>query len=263
MRRALDMKAAGGTYAAIAAELGVADTTVFKWVQYAKTQPAGWPTPSEVAAREAEDQALAERRAHRAALQAAYTKQQYLLRVDRLMVPTLGATRRLQALAALGWTALELGERLGVSGTRVGHLQAGKYPVLHRSTAGRVAALYDELSMQVPADPEETPRHVVRVHARQRRMAASKGWAPPLAWDDIDDPDEKPSGWRATDAPTRAEVLAEVDEDGGNIFEACRRLNVRRHALERWCERHDHRDTFSRLVRRANPEWAGSGAGAA
>jgi hypothetical protein len=58
-------------------------------------------------------------------------------------------------------------------------------------------------------------------------------------------------------------VLADVDEDGGNIFEACRRLNVRRRALERWCDRHGMSDVFSRLVRRANPDWAGSGAGAA
>jgi cobalamin biosynthesis protein CbiG len=48
--------------------------------------------------------------------------------------------------------------------------------------AVRMAALYDELS----ATPG--PSEVAARHARER------GWAPPLAWDDIDDPEDRPQG---------------------------------------------------------------------
>jgi hypothetical protein len=75
--------------------------------------------------------------------------------------------------------------------------------VLLRTTADAITRVYDELSMTVPQDDEagRSPR-AGRIHDRQRRLAARRGWAPPLAWDDdtIDDPAATP----ATGARERA-----------------------------------------------------------
>ena len=57
---------------------------------------------------------------------------------------------------------------------------------VRRSTAERIAALYDRWCM--------TPGPAA---TRNRAMAVRRGWAPPLAWNNIDDPDEQPRGVRA------------------------------------------------------------------
>lgn len=98
------------------------------------------------------------------------------------MPDATGTARRLQALAALGWPPSVLARRIGVSRSTFEHIVKGH---IQRTSAGVVAAvsdLYEELSMTPgPSD-------------HWRRIAADKGWAPPLAWDDdtIDDPDAKP-----------------------------------------------------------------------
>lgn len=97
----------------------------------------------------------------------------------RLIDPT-GTRRRLQALAAIGWRKADICARLGF------HPRALDFTVpvktMPARKAARIAQLYDELSM-IPGPSEET-----------RRRAAAKGWSPPLAWDDIDDPASRPAG---------------------------------------------------------------------
>lgn len=108
----------------------------------------------------------------------AYQKQlrtrRYLNRVDRLTVPARGVHRRLQALARMGWTWGEINRRLGHAEgvNRVSRLLASDK--VHVTTFRKVDALYRELHMK--PGPSEL--------SRQRAIA--KGWAPPLAWDDID-----------------------------------------------------------------------------
>lgn len=100
-----------------------------------------------------------------------------------LSVDATGTMRRLRALAALGWTACDLGKRLdGVTGEAVGQIQRRKdRRYVYLATAQRVAALYDELSMTAPSG---------WIAKRTRAQAAANGWLPPLAYDDdtIDDP---------------------------------------------------------------------------
>ena len=95
----------------------------------------------------------------------------------------VGVARRLQALAAIGWTFTDLAARLHIVPPAVSNAAAGK-PV-----SGRVAAdvrrLYGELSMTVPTGPAAVAR---------RTKATQMGWVPPMAWDDIDDPLEEPKG---------------------------------------------------------------------
>jgi hypothetical protein len=107
-------------------------------------------------------------------------------------VPAIGSQRRLQALMALGWSsnaiAIHAGLRHRNHVWRVVNGQKGKPTTwIQRETADWVTRVYDELSMRVP-----TGRYVVRTKAH----AEERGWAPPLAWDNIDDPAEKPSGHR-------------------------------------------------------------------
>lgn len=104
------------------------------------------------------------------------------------MVPALPTHRRIQALAAIGWST-------GIQARMLGHNRRYIQRVLvvdavWASTAEAVAGLYDRLSMTVPIDSLTTNA----AHKRTRAWAASMGWAVPLAWDDINDPNEIPAG---------------------------------------------------------------------
>lgn len=97
------------------------------------------------------------------------------------LVPTLGATRRLRALMRLGWRHEDLTEFIGRASH---HLASGRYPSMLADDWRLVDAVYDLLSL--------TTGGSTRSMIRARRQ----GYAPPLAWDDIDDPNEEPSGIR-------------------------------------------------------------------
>lgn len=96
------------------------------------------------------------------------------------LVPSLSTVRRLEALQALGWPHAEIDGRLGrlVSANLMTH----RYGMVARRTALAVESVYDELSTR--RGPSEITR----------RRASRRGFAPPLAWDDIDDPAEQPTG---------------------------------------------------------------------
>lgn len=97
-----------------------------------------------------------------------------------LMVDSIGSRRRLMALAALGYSWNDLGDRLGQSGNNLGYTVRHRKHVM-RETHDKISALYEELSM-IPA-PVVHGVKVVQLRARR------KGWVGPLAWDDdtIDD----------------------------------------------------------------------------
>ena len=96
-------------------------------------------------------------------------------------VPALGTQRRIKAMCAMGWTMEWIAGRLGVSVAMVSRTAL----VAEAVTAARareIAALYNEVSVL------SGPSEIVRRSAKRKR------WAPPAAWDDIDDPDERPKG---------------------------------------------------------------------
>lgn len=103
------------------------------------------------------------------------------------MVDACGTRRRLQALAAIGWTYTEVGEKVGTKGNNLSAICTKKKQV-YPQTAERVKQVYNELSMQKP--PED------RAHKWARNIAEGKIYVPPLGWDDdeIDDPEAWPSG---------------------------------------------------------------------
>lgn len=163
-----------------------------------------------------------------------YAKRVYLNR-GPLRVDATGTRRRIQALAAIGWTFSEQARRAGVS------VQA-----LHRYTRtetttpvvrDRVHRLYDELS-GTPGPSKYA-----------RTTAARHGWARPIDWDDdaLDDPGSAPwtttfdtevdldpvvvdrllagTDWRAIGA-TRAERIAAAERTPV-VAEAERRYGLR------------------------------------
>jgi transcriptional regulator with XRE-family HTH domain len=92
----------------------------------------------------------------------------------RALVPSGPTVRRLQALAAAGWTLQALADRLGVWRQHVSVVQSGDRELVRADTARAVTRVYRDLHM--------TPGPNRHTAARARR----RGWLPPLAWDDID-----------------------------------------------------------------------------
>lgn len=102
-------------------------------------------------------------------------KQLNLLGRTRRYVDATGTRRRLEALAALGYSMADISARLGCTRTYVYQLR--KSTQVRSDNAVAVATLYDRLCMTLPDHP---------LAVRARRHAAKQGWLPPLAWDDID-----------------------------------------------------------------------------
>lgn len=111
-------------------------------------------------------------------------------------IPATGTQRRIQALMALGWTSTDIADACGWLHRnhvlRVLKGQKGK-PCrwVERKTYRTVAVVFESLSMQIPP---HTP-----YRARCRSMARRKGYLPPLAWDNIDDPNESPNVGKQVD----------------------------------------------------------------
>lgn len=108
-------------------------------------------------------------------------------------IAATGTERRVQALVALGWTYGSIGEPMGVTAGAVYRMATRYSPTVFRSTAEKVAAVYEQMSMTLP--PTET-RQQKRDASYARTVARKRGWVVPLAWDDdtIDDPEAKPQG---------------------------------------------------------------------
>lgn len=129
----------------------------------------------------------------------------YLLGYRPKLIDGTGTRRRIQALRALGWTYAEIGEACGRT-TRGWAAQLVNVPgKIRQDVAADIAAAYERMSAQAPEG---------KFRARGRRLAAEQGCYPPLAWDDIDDPDENPAATvEAPRGPGRPETLTSVLED--------------------------------------------------
>lgn len=105
-------------------------------------------------------------------------------------VSASGTRRRLQALAAVGWSSTELAKLLGKDPRVVARTQYAE--TVTGRTARTVRDLYERLWDQAP--PESTATEKMSA-SRARTRAQRRGWVPPLAWDDetIDDPAARPN----------------------------------------------------------------------
>lgn len=102
-------------------------------------------------------------------------------RTPRPMVSALGTHRRVQALRAIGWSGAAISRECGRSQFWVQQILLQDR--VHQGTAELIACTYERLSMTVI----DTPRG-----RRTAAEARALGWLPPLAWDDIDDAEERP-----------------------------------------------------------------------
>lgn len=95
-------------------------------------------------------------------------------------IDATGTRRRIHALYRMGWDGATLAPLLGVTTVQaVSALTTRATVTAH--TARRVAVVYDQLCMKVGPS------------VKARQMATKRGLPSPLAWDDIDDPDESPN----------------------------------------------------------------------
>lgn len=166
----------------------------------------------------------------------------------RSRLDPIGTQRRLQALVALGYTWRAIDQHLGHA-NMAEKWGNGRLSYVFPGTAAKVSAVYERLSMTLP--PNETTREKAAV-SKAKGLARRRGWPPPLAWTNIDDPDENPTGWEYRPAD-RAEHLADLDHRQAGITEVCAELGIRRDSVERWCERHGLRAMYVRFMERETP----------
>lgn len=152
-------------------------------------------------------------------------------------VDSIGLRRRVQALAAIGWSFSELDRRLGHDSGYTSQLALqGNVRVASRD---KIIALYDELWC---VEPPNTTRAERYARSRILNLARRNLWPSPLAWDDetIDDPTAEPQGF-VVPREVKARPLDEVIEDfedsrdhhGGLVVIAAERLGMKPETLER------------------------------
>lgn len=124
-----------------------------------------------------------------------------------------GSTRRLQALVALGWTAVDMADRSDLSSDTLLACIAGENVTVR--TAALIRDLYDRMWDQVP--PESTRGQRMKAQ-RARAKAARNGWAKPMDWDEdaIDDPESRPAAAMDT-AQAVDEVAVELALNGERV----------------------------------------------
>lgn len=134
------------------------------------------------------------------------------------VVDATGTHRRIRALCALGYSQRYQDSRLSANSRTVSqHLCQ---TMVTSATARRIAELYDELS------GTEGPSRAAREDAKR------KGWAPPLAWGDIDDPEDRPDLGDTRRAPF-PERYAELREMETNDERIAQRMGITMESLQR------------------------------
>ena len=140
---------------------------------------------------------------------------------------TTGSTRRIQALMAIGWTRQHIADAAGINERTI--YRTERQVVMYASTAVALSKAFEALS------GKRGPSTITR------RIAQSKGYAPPLAWLNIDDPDERPdAGWKPVRNRPAAELFSELDHLTGlgvSEYHAAKQLGVTVDAIEKARER--------------------------
>jgi len=165
-----------------------------------------------------------------------------------VQVPAMFARRRLQALAAIGWTQAAI---IDTSGIPRGTINSALYrsDQITADTHQAIRWIYEPMS----ASPQDgTSAH------RARLNAARNGWAPPAAWDDIDDPDAVPHGIRQAGARDQmrsrygdaAETIAELADRGDDLQAIMAHLGITKGAVYKALKRGQRLDVWDLLLGR-------------
>ena len=150
-----------------------------------------------------------------------------------------GTTRRLQALGALGYTSRDIATDSGIPHDYTRKLMQGGRPTVTVGTTERVRRCFDRLSMVRPSG---------WLADRQRRQSAEKGWNPPLAWDDIDDPAAVPQAGDTRRTGATVENIAWCIESGEtNILAIAARVGITPESVDRALHGAGRHDLVARL----------------
>lgn len=138
-----------------------------------------------------------------------------------------GAHRRIQALVARGWSFEKIAQRLGITGSAISDTLRRK--TISRALHERIAALYEDMWDQ---EPPRQDRGQKVAYTRAIRFARQRDWAPPAAWDDIDNDPTPPVPGRDDEVDEIAVELVIEGEPGIRLNRAERHLVVKHfHAL--------------------------------
>ncbi|GMA26166.1 hypothetical protein GCM10025864_39250 [Luteimicrobium album] len=152
----------------------------------------------------------------------------------RQTIRSRGAVRRIRALHALGWRLVDIAAETGYSTTNlamIAHRDANIDVKKHE----RINAAYEHLSGSV--GPSE----------RTRQVAIGRGWAPPLAWNDID-ADDEPRGVRRKERHVLdLDEFVSLVRMGESVYMASKRLGSNPRSILRVAERRGRGD-IARLV---------------
>ena len=102
---------------------------------------------------------------------------------SRARVTTTGSTRRLRALARIGWRITDIADATGISYVTLTYLRRGEAKTVTASVHQRIRDFYEANEVN-PGPSRRTAEH-----------AAAQKWLPPLAWDNIDG-DTSTAAWR-------------------------------------------------------------------
>lgn len=151
---------------AIAAQAGVSRLTLLRALKHTRT------TPTRI----------------RATSLAAILAVQPGVVVGARWVSAVGAARRVQALALQGWTTTDIAAGAGAAPNTVWSIAHGHTAKVDVTLHDAIAVVFTALWDKKPGDDPNAAR------SRTIARARAAGWVPALAWDDIDDPNEKPQG---------------------------------------------------------------------
>lgn len=104
----------------------------------------------------------------------------------RLVWTPVGIQRRLQALSRLGWSMKVIADETGINLGSLCRLRRNPdVKFVRRTIADAILAAWDR-HCDTTAPSSHSSRETVA-------EAVRRGWLPPAAWEDIDDPDEDPT----------------------------------------------------------------------
>lgn len=107
-------------------------------------------------------------------------------------VTGIGVLRRLQALQWLGYSGQRISRHTSLDPSTIwGGLETGR-TLWQAGTRDAIVAMFDELWDKPLWTQPQIRRHHRAAATRAHGHAVTQGWLPPMAWDNIDDPTERP-----------------------------------------------------------------------
>ena len=149
---------------------------------------------------------------------------------DGASVDALGSARRMQALAAIGWSYKAIHQHIGFVHQQTLE-RVGDHPKVTARLARAIRDFYTWASIGTAEDHGVTPW----IARRGRNRATNLGYLAPAWWDDdeFDNPDYEPMITRTPRYIALAEDCAELERLGHSRQQIAERLGVTRDGLQR------------------------------